>query len=98
MIRENAYQSKLIKKLRQLHPDWILFKNDANYLQGIPDWTALHNGTYALFDVKRSRNAEHQPNQDWYIQNANKDGGFGSFVFPENEEDFLDAIQQALGT
>lgn len=96
MIRENAYQSKLIKKLRQLHPDWIIVKNDANYLQGIPDWTVFANGKYAFFDVKRSSDAVHQPNQDWYINNANETGAFGMFVYPENEEEFLNEIQQSL--
>lgn len=97
MPLERNYQRNLIQKLRKLHPDWIIFKNDANYLQGIPDWTVLANGTYALFDVKKSKDAVHQPNQDWYINNANETGGFGMFVYPENEEEFLDAIQRALG-
>lgn len=93
---ERNYQAGLIKKLRKLHPTWIIIKNDANYLQGFPDWTVFANGRYAIFDVKRSEDAPHQPNQDWYIDNANLSGAFGMFVYPENEEEFLDAIQQSL--
>lgn len=97
MKRESVYQAELIKRLRKLFPDWIIIKNDANYLQGIPDWTAFSpNGRYAWFDVKQHAKAVHQPNQNWYIQFANDSGNLGIFVYPENEKEFIDEIQRAL--
>ena len=33
-MRENAYQAKLIKKLKAMFPDADILKNDANYKQG----------------------------------------------------------------
>lgn len=98
MKQERLYQRDLIKKLRRLHPTWVIIKNDANYLQGIPDWTAFSpNGRYAWFDVKQYEGAKHQPNQDWYVNFALKSGNLGMFVYPENEKEFLHAIQSALG-
>lgn len=93
---ENQYQAQLIKKLHKLYPEAIIIKNDSAYMQGIPDWTFFLGKVWLWFDVKRAANAEHQPNQDWYIQWADENGHLGMFVYPENEKEFLDAIQQAL--
>ena len=93
---ENQYQAELIKKLHKLYPQAIIIKNDSGYLQGIPDWTMFLGKVWIWFDVKRAPNAVHQPNQDWYINWADEVGHLGMFVYPENEQEFLDAIQQAL--
>lgn len=94
---ENKYQRELIRKLEQIFPDAIILKNDSGYRQGIPDWSIMNGEHWGMFDVKKSKDAPHQPNQDWYINWAASEGHFGMFVYPENEEEFLDAIQQALG-
>ena len=45
--------------------------------------------------MKRSAHEHHQPNQDYYISFL--DGwSFASFVYPENKEEVLDAMEQAL--
>ena len=43
--KENKFQADLIKELKQLFPGCMILKNDANYIQGIPDLTIF-------FDVK----------------------------------------------
>ena len=64
MKRENAFQAHLIKRLKNEFPGCIVLKNDANYIQGIPDLIVLHNGAWAALEVKRSVDAPYQPNQE----------------------------------
>lgn len=96
-MRENDYQAKLIKKITRLLPGSIVLKNDSAYLQGIPDLTILYGDTWAALEVKKSKTAEQQPNQDYYIREMDN-MAFASFIYPENEEDVLRALQQSLGT
>ena len=42
MPRENKFQAKLIKDIESRFPGCIVIKNDANYIQGIPDLTVLY--------------------------------------------------------
>lgn len=95
MKRENAFQAHLIKRLKNEFPGCIVLKNDANYIQGIPDLIVLHNGTWAALEVKRSSDAPYQPNQEYYVNRMN-DMSYAAFVFPENEEEIFYDLQQTL--
>ena len=96
MKRENKYQPKLIKKLKEQFPGCIVLKNDPNYIQGIPDLTVLYKDHWALLECKREEEARKQPNQPYYISKA-KQMSYGAFVYPENEEEVLRDLQQAFG-
>ena len=75
----------------------VILKNDADYLQGIPDILILYRDTWAMLEVKRSPTEKVQPNQEWYIEELNE-MSFAAFIYPENEGDVLDALQQTFGT
>jgi len=92
---ESQFQRNLIVQLELLYPGAVILKNDANYIQGIPDWTILYRNRWAMFEAKRSINSPHRPNQDYYIGILNK-MSYASFVYPQNKEVFLDELQQAL--
>lgn len=96
MKKESAFQASLIKEIKHILPDCIVLKNDANYIQGFPDLLVLNGPKWAALECKRNAKANHQPNQDYYI---NKLSGMGSayFIFPENREEVLSEIQRALG-
>ena len=94
---ESIYQRKLIKKLRLMFPGCVILKNDTDYLQGIPDLTILYENMWAILEVKRSSTEICQPNQEWYIEELNA-MSFAAFIYPENEGDVLDALQQTFGT
>lgn len=85
---ENKFQAKLIKKLKNLYPECIVMKNDPTYIQGIPDLLILHKNKWASLECKKSANARHQPNQDYYVGKMN-DMSFSSFICPENEDEVL---------
>lgn len=93
--KENAYQSKLIKKLRLMFDDCIILKNDTSYLQGVPDLLILHNNKWAMLEVKAEANSERQPNQEWYVDKLSS-LSFAAFIFPENEEEVLHDLQSTL--
>ena len=73
----------------------MVLKNDPNYIQGVPDLLVLYNDRWAALECKRSENAPHRPNQEYYISKMN-DMSFAAFVYPENREDILDELQRAF--
>lgn len=95
MKKESSFQASLIRKLKKRFPDCVVLKTDPNYIQGFPDLLVLNNKKWAALECKRESGASHQPNQDYYIGRLGK-MGYASFVYPENEKEVLDGIQQAF--
>ena len=91
---ESKFQSELIRDLKTLFPDALIFKNESK--QGMPDLTVLYKTHWALLECKKSRDAAHQPNQEYYVDRADE-MSFGRFIFPENKQEVLDELQQAFG-
>lgn len=52
---ENKFQANLIKELKKLFPGCIVMKNDASYIQGIPDLLILYNDKWASLECKKKR-------------------------------------------
>lgn len=95
-MRENEFQSGLIKELKTKFPGSIVLKNDPNYIQGIPDLLVLHNNKWAALECKKEGKSSHRPNQDYYI--SKMDGmSFARFISPENKQEVLDELQTAFG-
>ena len=92
---ERQFQSELISELRELFPGCIIMKNDPTYLQGVPDLAVLYHEKWALLEVKQDRTSSHQPNQDYYVDKANK-WSFASFIYPENKEAVLNALRRTF--
>ena len=94
-MKESVFLNKLIKKLKHMFPGCIVMKTDPRYMQGLPDLLILYGNKWAALECKKSKNAHHQPNQDYYIHLMNR-MSFASFISPENEKEILDEIQRAL--
>ncbi len=90
-MTEPEYQSKLINKLKERFPGCIVQKEDSGYIQGIPDLLILYNNKWATLEVKIDEKANHQPNQDYYVDKMNG-MSFSRFIFPENEEHVLNEL------
>ena len=90
---EKDFQKKLIEKLEQQYPGAIIYKNDTK--QGFQDLTILWGKHWALLECKKDKDASHRPNQDYWVERANK-MSFSSFIYPENEGDVLNALEQAF--
>ena len=92
---ESKFQKNLIKELEDIFPGCIILKNDANYIQGIPDLLILFKDKWAALELKKESGAHHQNNQDWYIEKMN-DMSFASFICPETKEEVLNELQRAF--
>lgn len=94
-MTENQYQARLIKKLKLRFPGCIVMKNDSGWRQGFLDLTLLYNDRWAALEVKTSPTASKQPNQEYYVEQLNG-LSFAAFIYPENEEEVLDALQRTF--
>lgn len=95
MKKESKFQAELIKDLKALYPGSVILKNDPNYRQGFPDLTIFYNDRWAILECKRSKDEPHQLNQDYYVEKLNN-MSYSSFIFPENKEQVLNDLEQAL--
>lgn len=92
---ERDFQAKFISNLKKQFPGCVVMKNDANYIQGIPDLILLYKNHWAALECKKSSGASKRPNQEYYVDKMNE-MSFSRFVYPENQEEVLHELQQAF--
>lgn len=90
---ESGFQDRLISTLKTLFPGCMVFKMEQ--IQGIPDLLILYGKKWASLECKQFARAKKQPNQDYYVGKMN-DMSFSRFISPENKEEVLNELQQAL--
>lgn len=99
MALESKFQRALKEQLFEMFPGCYIFKQDEHQFQGIPDLLILWRNKWAMLEVKRSyadfMNPE--PNQTYYVDEFNR-MSFAAFIYPENREEVLRALQQAFGS
>lgn len=96
-MKESDFQSNLIKKIKNRFPGAYVMKNDSGHKAGIPDLTVLYKDRWATLECKANKNASHRPNQDLHVERMNN-MSFSSFIYPENEEETLDAMERSFKT
>lgn len=94
-MSESKFQTQLIKEIKRMLPGSFVLKNDASYLQGVPDLLILYKNRWAMLEVKVSEDARVAPNQTYYV-NTFGALSFARFISPENKEEVLDDLQHAL--
>ena len=90
---ESGFQDKLKEELKKLFPGCMIFKMDQ--IQGIPDLLILYKDKWASLENKKSLNAKHQPNQDYYVNLMNK-MSFSRFICPENKDEVLEELKKVF--
>lgn len=95
MRSEASYQASLIKKLKMMFHGCVVLKNDSSYMPGILDLSIFFEDKWAMLEVKAYENAPEQPNQRYYCELLNE-MSFAAFIFPENEEEVLNALEHAF--
>ena len=93
MKKESEFQKNLKEELKTMFPGCIVTKMDSSNIQGIPDLLILYKNKWATLENKRHSKAEHQPNQDYYVDKMNK-MSFSRFIYPENKDEVLDELQK----
>ena len=93
---EKDFQRNLIKELEQIYnnPDSDVITKFED-IQGYPDILILHHDRWAMLECKKSKDASHRPNQDFYVNRLNK-MSFARFIYPENKEEVLNDLQSTL--
>lgn len=92
-LRENKFQSDLIRELKDMFPECMIMKLDASYIQGIPDLLILYKNKWAVLECKKSyadfrKSLKRNPNQPYYVGLMDS-MSFAAFIYPENKEDVL---------
>lgn len=95
-MAERYFQADVIKHLRRMFPGCIILKNDANYLQGVPDLLILWFNKWAALEVKTGSTAPLTPNQRHYVDTMSE-MSFAAFIYPANKEQVLGELQRAFG-
>lgn len=92
---ENRFKTNLVKEIKNLFPGCLIFHLDPNEMQGAPDLIVLYKNKWATLEGKKTANASHRPNQDYWV--SRMDGmSFSRFIFPENKEEVLHELEQAF--
>lgn len=94
-MRENKFQSQVIRELKIIFPGCMVIPMDGNYIQGFPDLLILYKNKWAVLECKKSDREPYQPNQEYYIDELNQ-MSFASMICPENRERILNDLQQSL--
>ena len=94
---ESKFQANLIKEIKSTFPGCVVMKNDSSHIQGIPDLLVLYKNKWGSLEVKKSANAKHQPNQDYYVNKMNE-MSFSRFIYPENKDEVLYELKQKFNT
>jgi hypothetical protein len=88
---ESKFQKDFIDEVKVRYPGCVALKNDSSYIQGFPDWTILYKDKWAVLEMKRERGARKQPNQEYYVNMLNN-MSFSRFVYPENKDEVIEAL------
>lgn len=92
---EAEFQADLIEELKRRFPGCVILENDEKARQGIPDLLLLWNTHWAMLECKAYEGAPMRPNQPYYVAKfANM--SFSAFIYPENAEEVLDAMESAF--
>lgn len=96
---ESQYQRELIPRIIERFggPDHCRVQiNDPTLpgQQGIPDLTVYIDDRWALLEVKASEKSKLRPNQQYWVDRWSKTT-FCAFIYPENEEEVLNALQRS---
>lgn len=94
-MRESAFERHVVQRLYDEFPGCVVLKLDSSLTQGIPDRLVLFGPAWGSLEIKRSKTAPFQPNQEHYIRVLDE-MSFAAVIYPENEDEVFDALQHAL--
>lgn len=94
-MAESSFQAKLRKRIEKEIPESVTTKNDPNDRQGFPDLTVSYKDRVAYLECKDYKDAPVRKNQKYWIDYFSQ-FTYATFVYPENVEEVMDALQQAL--
>ena len=98
-MHEKMFQQQVIARIERMLPGCYILKNDSTYMQGVPDLIVLYGPKWAMLEIKRSAKdatlSKLRPNQALHTSRLSS-MGFAEFIYPDNAEEILHALQRAL--
>jgi len=94
-MAESDFKKRFRKRVERRFPGCFILKNDAEFVQGIPDMIILFEDRWAILEFKDHKNSAYQPNQKYYIAQLNE-MSYAAVVYPENIEEVWHDLQLAL--
>ncbi len=99
---EGKFKTALKKEIENRLPGSMVFYLNPNDIKGIPDLEVLYESRWAVLEAKKSEedyrkdlaNPE-KMSQSYYVNKMNN-MSFAAFIFPENKEEVLNAMERAL--
>lgn len=88
---KNGFQSVVKNRLKKEFPQCEVHKLNPTEIQGSPDLVILCPITWATLEVKKTKKANKQPNQEFYVEKHNN-MSFSSFINPENENEIFSRL------
>lgn len=92
---ENKFKTQLIKEIKERIPGSMVFHLDPTEKQGAPDLLVLYGDKWAALEGKRTKDASHRPNQDYYVEAMNT-MSFARFIYPENKKEVLNELERSF--
>lgn len=94
---ESLFKKKLLQKLNSLEYGYF-FTKEALALRGFPDIIGCYKGRFIGLECKKDASGANKktgrtPLQNHVLEKIRYNGGFGSFIYPENEEEVLQEIE-----
>ena len=99
MNLESEFRVQVIDRIKERFPLMDLdFIKPVHYTRSLPDlFIIAPNNVWAALELKRIKNADHQPNQDWHIARLDTKG-FARVVYPGNLEEILDELEELFAS
>lgn len=92
---ENKFKTRLVSEIKERFPGCMVVHLDPNEVQGIPDLLVLYKDRWGALEGKKNANASARKNQPYYVEVMNR-MSFASFIYPENKEEVLDAMERTF--
>lgn len=92
MKQEREFKPKSKERIEEMFPGCFIHEMGCA-TQGIPDTLILFEDKWALLEFKKSKDASHRPNQNYYVNKFNR-MGFSAFIYPENENEVLEELYE----
>lgn len=96
---ERDFQTDLVREIKRRFTNSFVLRIDPSKVPGtptgFPDILVLWNNHWFALECKRTSNSRKRPLQDHYISKLNE-MSYAAFIFPENKEEVLNAIQQTF--
>ena len=99
---EGKFKTELKNEIEQRLPGSMVLYLNPNDIRGIPDLEVLYESRWAVLEAKKSEEDYKKDlarldkkAQSYYVDKMNK-MSFAAFIFPENKEEVLNAMESAL--